>query len=306
MELRHLRYFVTVAEELNFTRAAERLHIGQPPLSMQIRDLEHEIGARLFDRTRRKIALTDAGSRFLLRARDILSAAGDASEEARRIASGQIGELRIGFTSSLPYTSTLPDALYAYRRRHPAIRLQLQEMFSAQQFAALGRGGLDLGFVRFGVESAPEGITVREIGRDPLRLVVNSAHPLAGESAIDFAALRDEDFIAFPDDAGTGLPMILRALCRDAGFEPRIVQVAREATIQIGLVAAGLGVALLPAPLECVRIPRVRYLPIVGDAAFFPLAIAYRAQAPGALLGGFLEVLDALCSRAGVAGQEYP
>lgn len=306
MELRHLRYFVAVAEELNFTRAAEKLHIGQPPLSMQIRDLEQEIGARLFDRSRRKIVLTQAGSRLLLRARDILAAAGDAADEARRIAGGEAGELRIGFTASLPYTNTLPDVLYAYRRRHPAVSLQLREMFSAEQFVALGRGALDVGFVRFGAEAAPDGISVREIGRDPLRLVVNVAHRLAAEPVVDFATLRDEDFITFPADAGTGLPSILRSLCRAAGFEPRVVQLAREATTQIGLVAAGLGIALLPAPLECVRIPRVRYLPVAGNAAFFPLAIASLVHGSDPLLDGFLAVLDEVSGSASAGGQEYP
>ncbi|AWI80412.1 MAG: LysR family transcriptional regulator [Betaproteobacteria bacterium HGW-Betaproteobacteria-13] len=306
MELRHLRYFVAVAEELSFTRAAERLHIGQPPLSMQIRDLEAELGVLLFERTRRKVMLTQAGARFLVRARSILSAAVEASEEMRRVASGEAGELRIGFTSSLPYTNTLPDVLYAYRRRYPGVHLQLREMFSAEQFDAIARGSLDIGLVRTGAPSGQGGIAVREIGRDPLRIVINAAHPLAGAAAVHFADLRDEDFITFPTDAGTGLPMILRGLCRAAGFEPRVVQLAREATTQIGLVAAGLGLALLPAPLECVRIPRVRYLPIAGDGAFFPVAVAHQDGEPSPLLRGFLNVLDEVTGAAGGALQEYP
>lgn len=306
MELRHLRYFVAVAEELNFTRAAERLHIGQPPLSIQIRDLERELGAELFDRSRRRIALTQAGNRFLLRAKAILAATDDASDEARRLARGEAGELRIGFTSSLSYTNLLPDVLHAYRRAHPGVSLQLRERFSVEQFVALEQGGLDVGFVRYGAVEVPAAIAVREIGRDPLRLVVNAAHPLAGAREVGFEQLRDEDFITFPADAGTGLPVILRDLCREAGFEPRIVQIAREATTQIGLVAAGLGVALLPAPLECVRIPRVRYLPIAGEGAFFPLAVAHLAQAPGPLLSGFLAVLQDVSGGTSLTGKAYP
>ncbi|MCK9259113.1 MAG: LysR substrate-binding domain-containing protein [Azoarcus sp.] len=306
MELRHLRYFVAVAEELSFTRAAERMHIGQPPLSMQIRDLESELGVLLFERTRRKVTLTQAGARLLVRARNILAAATEASEEMRRVAGGEVGELRIGFTSSLPYTNTLPDVLYAYRRRFPGVHLQLREMFSVEQFDALARGGLDIGLVRSGVPNAPSGIAVREIGRDPLRIVINAAHALAGEPALNFADLSNEDFITFPNDAGTGLPMILRALCRAAGFEPRVVQLAREATTQIGLVAAGLGLALLPAPMECVRIPRVRYLPIAGDGAYFPVAVAHPEGEGSPLLRGFLNVLDEVTGAAGGALQEYP
>ncbi|MBP7468721.1 MAG: LysR family transcriptional regulator, partial [Thauera sp.] len=256
MELRHLRYFVAVAEELNFTRAAARLHIGQPPLSMQIRDLEGEMGVRLFERTQRRVALTPAGQCLLEHAYRILGGVREAVEAAQRAARGELGELRVGFTSSLPFTDLLPDALHAYRRRFPAVRLQLSEMFTPEQFGALARGELDVGFVRLQGGRAPDGIALREIARNPLRLVVNASHRLAGAAAVSFAELRDEDFIGFPADVGTDLPAVLRGLCRQAGFEPRIVQTAREATTQIGLVGAGLGVAVLPAPLETVRMAR--------------------------------------------------
>lgn len=297
MELRHLRYFIAVAEELNFTRAATRLHIGQPPLSMQIRDLEEEIGVRLFERGPRRVALSTAGERFLLHARRILDGVEEAVAEARRAARGELGELRVGFTSSLPFTDLLPDALNAYRRRFPQVRLQLREMFTPEQFQALVRGELDVGFVRLQAGTPPAGIVLREVARNPLRLVVNAAHRLAGAAQVHLAELAGEDFISFPADVGTDLPGVLRALCRQAGFEPRIVQTAREATTQIGLVAAGLGVALLPAPLESVRIARVRYLALAEPEAQFRLALAIREGEPVPTLGGFLEVLESL--RAG-------
>ena len=299
MELRHLRYFIAVAEELNFTRAATRLHIGQPPLSMQIRDLEEEIGVRLFERGPRRVALSTAGERFLLHARRILDGVEEAVAEARRAARGELGELRVGFTSSLPFTDLLPDALNAYRRRIPQVRLQLREMFTPEQFQALLRGELDVGFVRLQAGTPPAGIVLREVARNPLRLVVNAAHRLAGAAQVHLAELAGEDFISFPADVGTDLPGVLRALCRQAGFEPRIVQTAREATTQIGLVAAGLGVAVLPAPLESVRIARVRYLALAEPEAQFRLALAVREGEPSRLLAGFLEVLERL--RAGQA-----
>lgn len=297
MELRHLRYFIAVAEELNFTRAATRLHIGQPPLSMQIRDLEEEIGVRLFERGPRRVALSTAGERFLLHARRILDGVEEAVAEARRAARGELGELRVGFTSSLPFTDLLPDALNAYRRRFPQVRLQLREMFTPEQFQALVRGELDVGFVRLQAGTPPAGIVLREVARNPLRLVVNAAHRLAGAAQVRLAELAGEDFISFPADVGTDLPGVLRALCRQAGFEPRIVQTAREATTQIGLVAAGLGVAVLPAPLESVRIARVRYLALAEPEAQFRLALAIREGELVPTLGGFLEVLESL--RAG-------
>lgn len=297
MELRHLRYFVAVAEELNFTRAAARLHIGQPPLSMQIRDLEGEMGVRLFERTQRRVALTPAGQCLLEHAYRILGGVREAVEAAQRAARGELGELRVGFTSSLPFTDLLPDALHAYRRRFPAVRLQLSEMFTPEQFGALARGELDVGFVRLQGGRAPDGIALREIARNPLRLVVNASHRLAGAAAVSFAELRDEDFIGFPADVGTDLPAVLRGLCRQAGFEPRIVQTAREATTQIGLVGAGLGVAVLPAPLETVRMARVRYLPIIDADAQFRLAVATVEGAPSPLLQGFLDVVDGVIER---------
>lgn len=297
MELRHLRYFVAVAEELNFTRAAARLHIGQPPLSMQIRDLEGEMGVRLFERTQRRVALTPAGQCLLEHAYRILGGVREAVEAAQRAARGELGELRVGFTSSLPFTDLLPDALHAYRRRFPAVRLQLSEMFTPEQFGALARGELDVGFVRLQGGRAPDGIALREIARNPLRLVVNASHRLAGEAAVSLAELRDEDFIGFPADVGTDLPAVLRGLCRQAGFEPRIVQTAREATTQIGLVGAGLGVAVLPAPLETVRMARVRYLPIIDADAQFRLAVATVEGAPSPLLQGFLDVVDGVIER---------
>ncbi|MCB1910153.1 MAG: LysR family transcriptional regulator [Rhodocyclaceae bacterium] len=290
MELRHLRYFVAVAEELNFRRAAERLHIGQPPLSIQIRALEEELGVRLLERSKRRVSLTEAGNRFLRRAREILAAAAEAIDEARQAARGELGSLRVGFTSSLPYTSILPDLLVAYRRRYPAVELQLKEMFTTDQLAAIAEDRLDVGLVRYVGGELPAGVEVREIGSDPLCLVLAASHPLADREMVRFAELADEGFIGFPDGVGTGLPDILRRLCRQAGFEPRVVQTAREATTQVGLVGAGIGVALLPAPLACIRLPRVRYVPIADDGASFVLSVASpRTLSPQ--LAGFLEVL---------------
>ncbi|BAK77754.1 transcriptional regulator, LysR family [Pseudogulbenkiania sp. NH8B] len=292
MELRHLRYFVVVAEELNFTRAAERLHIAQPPLSQQIRALEEQLGVALFERSKRRVALTDAGERYLQHVRRILAEVEQAADDARRAARGEVGELRVGFTSSLPFTSLLPGLISDYRRHYPQVQLTLREMFTALQFEALRAERLDIGFVRFHGKENPPDLQLREIHRDPLRLVINARHPLAAQPHASLEQLRDESFIIYPAGAGTGLNVQVRQLCLAAGFEPRIVQEAREATTQIGLVAAGLGVALLPSPLECVKMPGVRYLPLSDEGAYLSLGLATRPGPVPPLLAGFLDCLQ--------------
>lgn len=292
MELRHLRYFVAVAEELHFTRAAERLHMGQPPLSQQIQALEAELGVRLLERSKRRVALTPAGARFLIRARAILEAADQATEEARRAARGETGELRIGFTSSLPFTDFLPGLLRDYRQHFPDVTLILRELFTTEQLAGLAAGQLDVGLIRYTDQEVPDGVQVREIRRDPLRVVIPASHPLAAEAALDFGQLRDEGFICYPGDVGTGLTNLLRQRCQAAGFEPQVVQEAREATTHIGLVAAGIGLALLPSPLECVAIEGVRYVPLKDPLAYLSLSLATRQGTPSPLLEGFLSRLE--------------
>ena len=299
MELRHLRYFVAVAEELHFTRAAERLHIAQPPLSQQIRALETALGVQLFERTRRSVALTDAGHALLIRARTVLSVTQALPEELQRVARGEVGQLRIGFSSTLPLTKVLRDVVAEHRRTHPDVALQLREMHSQRQFDSLRRGELDVGLVRYN-ERAPEGIRLDVLRRDPLRLVVPSSHRFAHRKSVAIAECRDEAFIGFPDDAGTGTGPLMRRLCAQAGFEPRIAQEAREATTQIGLVAAGLGLAVLPAPLEAVRIEGVHYVRLEDEDALLVMSAATRAGETSERVLGFVRRVSALA--AGVQG----
>jgi DNA-binding transcriptional LysR family regulator len=292
MELRHLRYFVAVAEELSFTRAARRLHIGQPPLSLQIKALEGELGLLLFERSKRRVALTAAGERFLVSARQILADAQRAAEEARRVARGEIGELRVGFTSSLPLTSLLPEVIRAYRNIAPKVTLTLVEMFTADQIEALMAGRLEIGFLRHTGQGAPSELNIRPIRRDPLRVAIHVRHRLARSRSVFFSQLREESFITYPESAGTGLRLPLRQLAMAAGFDPKVVQEASEAATQIGLVAAGLGVTVIPSPLECIRVPGVRYLSLRDAGAHVTLAVATRREPPSPLLAGFLAMLD--------------
>ena len=296
MELRHLRYFVAVAEELHFTRAAERLHIAQPPLSQQIRALEGELGVQLFERTRRSVALTDAGHALLAKARELLAATQALPQELQRIARGETGLLRIGFSSTLPLTKVLRDVVAEQRRTHPDVALNLREMHSAMQFESLRRGELDVGLVRYN-EHAPEGIRLTLLRRDPLRLVVPSAHRFAKRRSVRIADCRDEAFIGFPGDAGTGTGPLLKRMCAQEGFEPRIAQEAREATTQIGLVAAGLGIAVLPAPLEAVRMEGVHYVPLGGEGALLMMSAATRADEASERVLAFVRRVSALAGK---------
>ncbi len=297
MELRHLRYFVAVAEELHFTRAALRLNIAQPPLSQQIRALEQELGVQLFLRTRRSVALTDAGHALLARSRELLAVAQALPQELQRVARGETGLLRIGFSSTLPLTKVLRDVVADHRRTYPDVALNLREMHSQLQFDSLRRGELDVGLVRYN-ERAPEGIRLTLLRRDPLRLVVPAAHRFAHRKSVSIDECRDEAFIGFPGDAGTGTGPLLKRLCAQAGFEPRIAQEAREATTQIGLVAAGLGIAVLPAPLEAVRIEGVHYVPLEGEGALLVMSAATRVDEGSERVLSFVRRVSALAAGA--------
>jgi DNA-binding transcriptional LysR family regulator len=295
MELRHLRYFVAVAEELHFTRAALRLNMAQPPLSQQIRALEEELGVQLFVRTRRSVALTDAGHALLERSREMLATAQALPLQLQRVARGEVGLLRIGFSSTLPLTKVLRDVVADHRRSHPDVALNLREMHSQLQFDSLRRGELDVGLVRYN-ERAPEGIRLRLLRRDPLRLVVPAGHRFARRKSVSIADCRDEAFIGFPGDAGTGTGPLLKRLAAQAGFEPRIAQEAREATTQIGLVAAGLGIAVLPAPLEAVRIEGVHYVPLAGEGTMLVMSVATRSDEASERVLSFVRRVAALAA----------
>ncbi len=288
MELRHLRYFIAVAEELNFTRAAERLHIGQPPLSQAIQALEADVGALLFERTRRWVRLTEAGRLFLDDARRILELAGQAADTARRAQRGEAGELRIGFTFSTPLTPLFATVINRYRAQFPAVSLTLHEMATLPQLDALGQRSLDLGFVRPTDIPVPPAIALTTLRHDPLVAVLPATLPLARKKRIAIAELKDLPFVMYPPTAGTGIyPQIMR-LCRAAGFVPRIGQVAGEASTIIGLVAAGCGVSVLPASFDRIRMDGACYRAIADHGATTTLLLARRSGEHSPLVDAFV------------------
>lgn len=260
VELRHLRYFIAVAEELHFGRAAARLRISQPPLSQQIQILEEQIGARLLARTNRSVNLTAAGQQFLSDARQILGQVDAAAARAARLHQGETGELRIGFTSSAPFIKAVSDSLSRFRKRYPDVHLQMREVNTREQIAPLNEGELELGLMRN--TRLPDTLNWTLILREPLLAMVHRDHPLASSSSISLTQLAQEPFVFFDPHVGTGLYDDIIGLLRRYNIVPYITQEVGEAMTIIGLVSAGLGVSILPASFQRIRLSDVVWLPI--------------------------------------------
>ncbi|MCP8467461.1 LysR substrate-binding domain-containing protein [Pseudomonas sp. ZM23] len=291
MELRHLRYFIAVAEELHFGRAAEQLGISQPPLSQQIQALEEEVGARLLERTNRRVELTEAGRLFLAESRQVLQQVERAVLLARRAHQGELGELKIGFTASAPFTSTIPRSILAFRQAYPDVHLDLQELSSGQAVQALLEERVQVGLIR--PVPLPETLEAVELFSEPLVAVLRADHPLAESSldGLEIAALAEEPFVFFPRSYGTGLYDQLITLSRQAGFSPRIAQEAGEAMTIIGLVAAGLGVTMLPASFRRTRVDGVVYRTLLDPGATSSVWLVRRRDERSPLAQSFIDLL---------------
>jgi len=293
VELRHLRYFIAVAEELHFGRAAEQLGISQPPLSQQIQALEEELGARLFERTNRRVALSAVGRLFLPEARQVLAQLEQAVDVARRAQRGELGELKVGFTASAPFTSTIPRAIRAFRQACPEVHLDLRELSSRGVAEAVREGRLQVGMLR-PLAPLPEDLVALELFAEPLVAVLPVDHPLAGarEEGVRLAALGEEPFVFFPRTFGTGLYDQLLGLARAAGFSPRIVQEASEAMTLIGLVATGLGVTVLPASFSRMRIDGVVCRTLLDPGASTAVWLVRRRDEASPLVRRFAELIE--------------
>jgi DNA-binding transcriptional LysR family regulator len=292
MELRHLRYFVTVAEELHFGRAAQRLHLSQPPLSMQIKALEQELGARLLERTQRRVALTPAGEVFLKEAREILSRVEQATANAQRAARGEVGELTIGFVTIADY-NLLPQTLSTFRACHPGIRLILREATSDVQLQQLIDQRMDVGFIVPPVTD--ERLAVLPLLREPLVAALPAQHRLARRRGpLELARLRDLPFILFPRHMAQGLYDGIVSFCRQAGFSPRVEQEAVQMQTIVSLVSSGLGVALIPASLRHLARTGVVYRTLRETGPSTEIALAWRVGDERAALQRFLDVVRAV------------
>lgn len=290
MELRHLRYFVKVAEELNFSRAAERLNIAQPPLSQQIQRLERELGVPLFLRTKRRVALSDAGSAILDDARRTVALADEVADIARRTALGEVGILRLGFSSAALYTM-LPAVLRAFRSQFPRAVLNLMELSTEEQVRRLASGALDAGIVRLPIENVSKSLTTRSILREPLAVAMPRDHRLAKRPAVPIRALAPERFVVFPRHVAPGLYDQIMSLCSSGGFRPIVAQEAAEIPTIISLVAAGLGIAIVPSSVQSLRHERVVYRVLRPGNAMTEMAIAYERDNRSAVLRSFLQVV---------------
>ncbi|HYB27665.1 MAG TPA: LysR substrate-binding domain-containing protein [Solirubrobacteraceae bacterium] len=285
MELRQLRYFVAVAEELHFRRAAERLHISQPPLSQQIRALEDELGFALLVRTRRRVELTPAGAAFLRDARTLLAELEGAVATARRIDAGQTGRLRISFVGSALF-SIVPGTVERFRRSRPGVEIELHERPTIDQLRAVRAGVSDVGLVRPPIED-DAGLQVQTVLRERTVAALPAGHELAALSRVPLRRLAAEPLVLFPRDQAPGFHDLLIDSLAGAGAAPRVIQYAPEMLTIMGLVAAGTGVSLVPASVSRLALEGVSYRPVSGAPRSELVAIT-RAGDDSALVRAFV------------------
>jgi DNA-binding transcriptional LysR family regulator len=275
MELRHLRYFLAVAEELNVTRAAARIGIAQPPLTQQIKALEAELGVELFHRVGRRIEISSAGAVFLEETRAILDRVAHATARAQRAGRGEIGKLRVGFTSSASFSPFVTEVLKTFRAEWPEVEVALEEHRTALLTEALKADRLDAAFVR--PPLVDDALAVRWLATEPLVAAVPVAHAMAGRRSVRLAELRGDPLILYPRRGGSGLSDQITSECLRLGFSPKVGQEAPELAAAINFVAAGMGVAVVPACMRHLRPDAVRFLTLTGSALHAELGLAQRS-----------------------------
>ena len=290
MELRHLRYFVAVAEELHFGRAAHRLQMSQQPLSRQIRNLEDELEVQLFHRTKRTIRLTEAGEAFLREAQKTLAQAKRAVVVAQRISRGEAGQLQVGFTGPI-LNSVLPTVVRQFKQKYPDIRLELKRLQTNEQVKALLDGELHVGLLHPPIDAA--WLMQEVIYHEPLFAVLPDIHPLAKDAPkpISVRNFADEPFILFPRQVGPVLYDSIISFCQQAGFSPIVIQEAFPQQTLLGLVATGLGVSLIHASIQSIRQQGVVIRPLVEATPTLESAMAWRSDTTHPALPQFLDIV---------------
>jgi len=292
MELRHIRYFLAVVEEKNISRAAEKIGIGQPPLSLQIRDLEEQVGTRLFHRMPQGVELTAAGKAFHDLVKEMPAQLEHAVAAAQRAARGELGSLRVGYTGSVIFNPVVSVCIREYRRLYPDVHLRLEESATPNLMNALREGELDVAFLRQGVSDASD-LHIELLSEEPLVAVLPVRHPAAEQEVVDLGTLRDDPFILIPRDVGPTVFDTVIAACCEAGFEPEMGQVAPQISSIVSLVAADMGVSLVPESIMHVQSPGAVFRNVRGCTATAWLTVAWRRSDSSPFLRNFISITRA-------------
>ncbi len=293
MNLRHLRYFVVLSEELHFRRAADRLAITQAPLSVAIQTMEREIGAQLFHRTQRRVELTEIGAVFRDHAIAILDRVERSLTDVQDIVAGEAGQLRIGFTAASSLLSFFPNMVCAFCLKYPKVQVTLRDLTSAAQIAAVQSRELDVGIMRGKSDQQPAGITYTRLIRDRLVVAMRDDNPLAKVPSLKVADLRDEPFLFYPPRSGIGLYDLTRELFAKRGFSPKIVQEVFDSSAIVCLAATGLGIAVVPSELQRINLPNVVFKSLIDSDAVADVWLVSRAGEPSPLIASFRHMLQA-------------
>ena len=294
MKLNQLRYFVAVAEELHFGRAAARLRMAQPPLSRQIHELEQELTTRLFNRTNRRVELTDAGRILLEEARVALAHVDHAADATRRAGQGEIGQLVLGVVPTVD-TQVFTRILRAFAARYPKVQILMRSLNTSAQVQGLRGGSLQVGFVRLPVRD--DALTIRLVSREPLVVAIPRGHPLARTRSLTLAMLADEPHVIFPRPVAPGYYDMIVSLYREAGINLRIAQEAEHVQTLLGLVAGGFGVSLVPGTVRTLRPQGVVFRELAGRLPRAETAVVYRKDDPSEVLRAFVGVVDEASAR---------
>ncbi len=287
MELRHLRYFVAVAEELHFTRASQRLGIGQPPLSQQIQQLEAELGTSLFKRLPRGVAMTEAGTAFFFDAKAVLGLVDRATRNVQRIARGDQGAITVGMINSAPFHPKIQRILREYREGFRQVQMSLIEGSTPELAQAVLGGTVDAAFVRPLISDDPA-LVVEQLFDEDILIALPTGHPLGMRRSLSVGSLAREPFVLFSREVGSGLYDEIISACQRAGFSPRIEQQASQVTSIVNLVAAGMGVSLVPASMRQINSDGVIYRRIDTPAPRARMSVVYRRNNTSASLGHLL------------------
>lgn len=304
MDFRRLKYFVTVAEELNIGRAAQRLHISQPPLTRQIHLLEEDMGVELFVRSSRGVELTQAGELFLEDARNIQTILAQAHEKAQKAAAGKLGRLDIGIFGTGIFSS-IPKILRIFSESHPEVRLVLHNMNKDEQVDALLQKRIALGFNRF-MKPHPE-IVSRFIIREQMLLAVPDNHPLSQHSAVSFMELANYPLVLFPSGGRPNFVDRLLGLCAKRDFTPEILQIVDDPVLGMAHVAGGMGITLVPQSVSALKAPGVVYIPFNDEpSAHADLSCMFRRGDPSSVLKEFLASIQTFRQRESARQEIVP